>query len=233
MNLLLLSNSSSDAGYLAHALADIRELIAGLPAGAPAVFVPFASVTRGWDDYTAMVGAALADTGLDVQPLHRAADPLAALENAGLIIVGGGNTFNLLGQLRRRACSTPWRARAPGHALSGLERRFEPGLPEHLHDNDMPIVDPEGFDALGLLSFQINPHYTNAHPPGHRGETRAQRLAEFCVLNPSMPVLGLPEGSALRVRGDVVTLLRPHEAPLFLGQQEPRVYAPGALELPA
>lgn len=72
MNLLLLSNSSSDAGYLAHALADIRELIAGLPAGAPAVFVPFAGVTRGWDDYTAMVGAALADTGLDVQPLHRA-----------------------------------------------------------------------------------------------------------------------------------------------------------------
>ena len=57
MNLLLLSNSSSDAGYLAHALADIRELIAGLPAGAPAVFVPFAGVTRGWDDYTAMVGA--------------------------------------------------------------------------------------------------------------------------------------------------------------------------------
>ena len=69
MNLLLLSNSSSDAGYLAHALADIRELIAGLPA-ARAVFVPFAGVTRGWDDYTAMVGAALADTGLDVQPLH-------------------------------------------------------------------------------------------------------------------------------------------------------------------
>ena len=108
MNLLLLSNSSSDAGYLAHALADIRELIAGLPAGAPAVFVPFAGVTRGWDDYTAMVGAALADTGLDV-PLHRAADPLAALESAALIIVGGGNPSICWDSCGARACSTPWR----------------------------------------------------------------------------------------------------------------------------
>lgn len=76
MNLLLLSNSSSDAGYLAHALPDIRELIATLPAGAPAVFVPYAGVTRNWDDYTAMVVTALADTGLDIEPLHRAADPV-------------------------------------------------------------------------------------------------------------------------------------------------------------
>ena len=97
----------------------------------------------------------------------------------------------------------------------------------------MPITDPEGFDALGLLSFQINPHYTNAHPPGHRGETRAQRLAEFCTLNPTMPVLGLPEGAALRVRGQAVALIGPHDAPLFLGKAEPRVFRPGPLEIPA
>ncbi|MCG2606285.1 MAG: LysE family transporter [Achromobacter sp.] len=102
MNLLLLSNSSSDAGYLVHALPDIRELIASLPAGAPAVFVPYAGVTRDWDDYTTLVVSALADTGLDIQGLHRAADPAAALEQAAVIIVGGGNTFNLLGQLRRQ-----------------------------------------------------------------------------------------------------------------------------------
>ncbi|EGP42670.1 dipeptidase PepE [Achromobacter insuavis] len=234
MNLLLLSNSSSDAGYLVHALPDIRELIATLPAGAPAVFVPYAGVTRNWDDYTAVVVTALADTGLDIQPLHRAADPVAALEKAAVIIVGGGNTFNLLGQLRRQGLlSVVARRVREGAAYLGWSAGSNLACPSICTTNDMPITDPEGFDALGLLSFQINPHYTNAHPPGHRGETRAQRLAEFCTLNPTMPVLGLPEGAALRVRGAAITLVGPHDAPLFLGGNEPRVFQPGAVEIPA
>ncbi|CAB3895451.1 dipeptidase PepE [Achromobacter denitrificans] len=234
MNLLLLSNSSSDAGYLAHALPDIRELVASLPQGASAVFVPFAGVTRGWDDYTALVASALADTGLDIQGLHRAADPAAALESAALIIVGGGNTFNLLGQLRRQGLlDVVARCVRQGAAYLGWSAGSNLACPSICTTNDMPITDPEGFDALGLLSFQINPHYTNAHPPGHRGETRAQRLAEFCALNPEMPVLGLPEGAGLRVRAERITLIGPHDAPLFLGQEEPRAFRPGLLEIPA
>ncbi|MBB1595700.1 dipeptidase PepE [Achromobacter sp. UMC46] len=234
MNLLLLSNSSSDAGYLVHAMPDIRELIASLPPGAPAVFVPFAGVTRDWDDYTALVASALANTGLDIQGLHRAENPVAALESAALIIVGGGNTFNLLGQLRRQGLLdvVARRVRA-GAAYLGWSAGSNLTCPSICTTNDMPITDPEGFDALGLLSFQINPHYTNAHPPGHRGETRAQRLAEFCALNPEMPVLGLPEGAALRVRGGKVALIGPHDAPLFLGLAEPRVFRPGPLEISA
>lgn len=234
MNLLLLSNSSSDAGYLAHAMPDIRELIASLPAGAPAVFVPFAGVTRDWDDYTALVVSALADTGLAIQGLHRAADPVAALDSAAVIIVGGGNTFNLLGQLRRQGLLdvVARRVRA-GAAYLGWSAGSNLTCPSICTTNDMPITDPGGFDALGLLPFQINPHYTNAHPPGHRGETRAQRLAEFCTLNPTMPVLGLPEGAALRVRGGKVALIGPHDAPLFLGLAEPRVFRPGPLEISA
>ena len=234
MNLLLLSNSSSDAGYLVHALPDIRELIEALPAGAKAVFVPFAGVTRNWDDYTSLVVSALADTGLDIQGLHRAADPVAVLEEAAVIIVGGGNTFNLLGQLRRQGLLDVVARRVrEGAAYLGWSAGSNMACPSICATNDMPITDPEGFDALGLLSFQINPHYTNAHPPGHRGETRAQRLAEFCTLNPTMPVLGLPEGAALRVRGQAVALIGPHDAPLFLGQAEPRVFRPGPLEIPA
>lgn len=234
MNLLLLSNSSSDAGYLVHALADIRELIADLPAGAPAVFVPFAGVTRGWDDYGTLVANALADTGLAIQALHRAADPVAALEQAALIIVGGGNTFNLLGELRRQGLLDVMARRVrAGVPYLGWSAGSNMACPTVCTTNDMPITDPGGFDALGLIPFQINPHYTNAHPPGHRGETRAQRLAEFCTKNPAMPVLGLPEGTGLRVRGAALTLVGPHDATVFLGQQAPRVCAPGALEMPA
>ncbi|SSW62803.1 dipeptidase PepE [Achromobacter agilis] len=234
MNLLLLSNSSSDAGYLAHALPDIRELIASLPPGAPAVFVPYAGVTRNWDDYTALVASALADTGLNIQGLHRAEDPVATLESAAIIIVGGGNTFNLLGQLRRQGLlDVVARCARGGAAYLGWSAGSNLACPSICTTNDMPITDPEGFDALGLLSFQINPHYTNAHPPGHRGETRAQRLAEFCTLNPAMPVLGLPEGSGLRVRGAEVALIGPHDAPLFVGQEAPRTFRPGLLEIPA
>ena len=234
MNLLLLSNSSSDAGYLVHAMADIRELIESLPQGAPAVFVPFAGVTRNWDDYTALVTSALADTGLAIQGLHTAQDPVAALEGASVIIVGGGNTFNLLGELRRQGLlDVVARRVCEGAAYLGWSAGSNLTCPTICTTNDMPITDPKGFDALGLVSFQINPHYTNAHPPGHRGETRAQRLAEFCTLNPAMPVLGLPEGAGLRVRGAKIALVGPHDAPLFLGREEPRMFRPGPVEIPA
>jgi dipeptidase E len=94
--------------------------------------------------------------------------------------------------------------------------------------NDMPVVDPGGFGALGLLPFQINPHYTDAHPPGHNGETRRQRIAEYCVLNPTSPVLALPEGTALRVVDERVDLLGA-EALLFRSDAEPQTIPPGQL----
>jgi dipeptidase E len=98
--------------------------------------------------------------------------------------------------------------------------------------NDMPIVDPGGLDALGLVPFQINPHYTNAHPPGHQGETRDQRLAEFAQVNPDLPVVGLPEGDWLRVSGGTLELHGPHPAVLFSGTAAPAAVRPGPLRLP-
>ncbi|ARP96700.1 dipeptidase PepE [Bordetella genomosp. 13] len=234
MNLLLLSNSSSEAGYLVHALPAIRELGQALPADASAVFVPFAGVTRDWDDYATLVGDALADLGWNIQPLHRAEDPVAALEAASVIIVGGGNTFNLLRELRRRELM-PLMARRvrEGASYLGWSAGSNLACPTICTTNDMPIVDPGSFDALALVPFQINPHYTNAHPPGHRGETRMQRLAEFCAASPAMPVLGLPEGTGLRVRDDGMELVGPHDATLFLGRREPAVLRPGKVEVSA
>ena len=233
MNLLLLSNSTSDAGYLAHALPEITALVQDQGASVPALFVPFAGVTRDWDTYTRLVNDALAPIGVMLEPLHQAQDPLAAVENARLIVVGGGNTFNLLRELRQRGLLTPIAQRVVGShaAYLGWSAGANLACLTIKTTNDMPIVDPEGLDALGLVDYQINPHYTNAHPVGHRGETRDQRLAEYCLRNPSVPVIGLPEGSGLRIHAAHTTLVGPHEAKLFKGSIPPRVISPGKLEV--
>ncbi|SDC65952.1 dipeptidase E [Cupriavidus sp. YR651] len=218
MELLLLSNSTSEAGYLAHARGAIAELAAGCKT---ACFVPFAGVTRDWDAYEAMVSDALQPAGLAVQSLHRATDPVAAVEAAELIVVGGGNTFRLLQCLRDRKLLAPIarRVRSGGARFVGWSAGTNLACPTICTTNDMPVVDPGGLDALALLPFQINPHYLNLMVPGFRGETRDQRLAEFTTLKPDVPVLGLPEGTWLRVSGDHMKLGGPHAARWFKGTQ--------------
>jgi len=232
MNLLLLSNSSSEAGYLVHALPHIQALTRGLPAGFPAIFLPFAGVTRSWDDYTRNVNDALAPTGIVLEGLHTSADAQAAIAAARLIVVGGGNTFNLLREVRSRGLLAPIAARVrSGDArYLGWSAGANLACPTVCTTNDMPITDPGGFDACGLIPYQINPHYTNAHPAGHRGETRDERLAEFCTRNPDMPVVGLREGSALRVEAGITTLLG-DDAPLFSGTDAPGLLVPGVVNI--
>jgi dipeptidase E len=91
----------------------------------------------------------------------------------------------------------------------------------------MPIVLPPRMDALGLLPFQLNPHYTDEVIPNHAGETRAERLLEFVAANPGVPVVGLREGSILRVEGSALTLLGEQPARLFVSGREPAEFAPG------
>jgi dipeptidase E len=91
----------------------------------------------------------------------------------------------------------------------------------------MPIVEPPTLQALGLIPFQINAHYTDAHPPDFHGETRAERLAEFVAANPGLPVLGLPEGSMIRLRGHDLALLGEHPAQIFGAGESRREVAPG------
>ena len=232
MNLLLLSNSSSEAGYLVHALPHIQALTRGLPAGFPAIFLPFAGVTRSWDDYTRNVNDALAPTGIVLEGLHTSADAQAAIAAARLIVVGGGNTFNLLREVRSRGLLAPIaaRVRSGDACYLGWSAGANLACPTVCTTNDMPITDPGGFDACGLIPYQINPHYTNAHPAGHRGETRDERLAEFCTRNPDMPVVGLREGSALRVEAGITTLLG-DDAPLFSGTDAPGLLVPGVVNI--
>jgi len=219
MHLLLLSNSRSPEGhYLQHALGAFAE-IAG--PRRRAVFVPFAGLTIEWDAYTARVQEALATLPVEIEGIHRAADAHAALDAAELILVGGGNTFALLKECRERGLlpRIATRVREQQVPYIGWSAGSNLACPSIRTTNDMPVVEPGGFDALGLVPFQLNPHYTNELPAGHQGETRDQRLSEFLVANPAASVLGLPEGDWLRVSPRGVQLHGPRPARLFRAAQ--------------
>ncbi|ANN73120.1 dipeptidase PepE [Bordetella bronchialis] len=216
--LLLFSNSrSSDGSYLTHALAPLRAL-AGERRNT--LFVPFAGVTASWDDYTAKVRESLAPLGLALTGAHTV--DAGTADRYDLIVVGGGNTFQLVAECRRRGWlhAIPERVRA-GTPYSGWSAGANLACPTLCTTNDMPIVDPGGFDALGLIGFQINPHYTNALPPGHQGETRNDRIAEFLVANPAATVVGLPEGDWLAGDGRNMTFHGPHTGYIFRQGEPP------------
>ena len=231
MQLLLLSNSTSDRGYLVDALSPIEAFARG---SVQAAFVPYAAVTRTWDAYEERVGTALAPAGITIRSIHHAHDPADAVRGADLIIVGGGNTFNLLHQCRQTGVlAAIAEAVRGGVRYVGWSAGANLACPTIRTTNDMPVVDPGGFDALALVPFQINPHFTDAMPAGHFGETRSERLAEFTTLHPSIPVLALPEGSWVRVFGATMTLGGEHGASWIVQGREAEPVAAGALRVPS
>ena len=214
MNLLLLSSSrAGDSDYLAPALDLISEQLADCR---EVLFVPYAGVTVPYDDYQQKVQQALQRLGIRVNSIHQSPDAKQALQQAQAVMVGGGNTFALLQRLyqhdlvqllRQRVLQgLPYTGWSAGSNIAGLSIRTT---------NDMPIIEPPSFQALGLVPFQLNPHYANFAPPGFHGETRDMRLAEFMHLNPQTPVLGLPEGTALRLAGGKLCYHGDTDAALF------------------
>jgi dipeptidase E len=212
-DLLLLSNStSSGMRFLEHALRGISEL---LPRpGSRLLFVPFAG--RDHDGYTAIMAGALAPLSIQVTGAHQVADPAGALAEADGVFVGGGNSFRLLRALE----DTGLKAAIPGRVRAGLpylgsSAGTNMACPTLRTTNDMPVVQPASFEALGLIPFQVNPHYLDADPAStHQGETRAERIGQFLEDN-DVPVLGLREGSWLRVRDQQASLGGTAAARLF------------------
>ncbi|MGH8724430.1 MAG: dipeptidase PepE, partial [Burkholderiales bacterium] len=206
------------AGYLTDYLAEISAFAGSMRRAA---FVPFAAVTRSWEEFAAMVANA---TGFALDVV-RGPDDLA---HAGLIIVGGGNTFQLLRECRARGLLGAMRERVKARTkYLGWSAGANLACPTIKTTNDMPIVDPGGLEALGLVRFQINAHYTPAVLPNHFGESRDERLAEFARANPGVPVIGLPEGDWLRVSGGLVELRGPHAAAWFEAGKLPARVMPG------
>jgi dipeptidase E len=162
-----------------------------------------------------------------VDSLHEASDPRKAVAQAEAVMVGGGNTWHLLREVQRLGLLAAVRERVEaGMPYVGWSAGANLACPTIRTTNDMPIVEVEGFGALGLVPFQINPHYTDAALPNHGGETRPDRIAEFLMVNPSVPVVGLPEGTWLRVTAQSSELAG-GEAVLFRHGQDPQPLRPG------
>lgn len=222
MKLLLLSSSVVHGfGFLEHSEEEIVRLLDGVRTLA---FVPFAQHDR--DAYTARVRERFAPLGIGVT-MVRGREEIDAAE---AIFIGGGNTFRLLKELYERALLDPIRERArSGVPYLGSSAGTNVATPTIRTTNDMPIVYPPSFDALGLFPYQINPHYFDADPKStHKGETREERVREFLEENET-PVIGLREGSALWFEDGAITLLGEQSARVFRRGVEPEEIAPGVL----
>lgn len=200
MELLLLSNSTLPGEPF---FSWPRPFVSAFLQGRKRIaFVPFAAVVEQHDTYANKVAEVFAQLGADLFSLHRETDPVKALDGADAVAVGGGNTFLLTRALYRtqlmRAIADKARKGLP---YIGWSAGGNVACPTIMTTNDMPIVEVPSMRAMHLVPFQINPHYTEATIPGHGGESRDQRIAEFLAVSPNMPVVGLREGALLRVTG--------------------------------
>ena len=189
--------------------------------------MPFAAVTISFDAYVAMAAKRFAKMGYALTGAHRTTP--ASIGRFDAIVVGGGNTFNLLAEARVRKWLAPIRARVKaGVPFIGWSAGANLACPTIRTTNDMPVVDPRGFEALGLVPFQINPHYTEKKLKGHGGESRDDRIREFLKVNPKVAVLGIREGSLVKVEGPRAKLLLGPGARLFRHARKPRDLKAGA-----
>ena len=223
--LVLLSNSTQHGRrYLDHAIDELLEV------WGPArrvLFVPFALHDRA--GYSAKFRARLGELGFEVDQLAAAGEGARQIENAEAVFVGGGNTFRLLKALQEASLLEPLRAAAlAGVPYTAASAGINLAGPTIRTTNDMPIVEPPSLDSLGLVRFQINPHYLDPDPgSSHMGETREQRIVEFLEENDSA-VVGLREGGWIRVEGLRGWLGGAKGARIFRRSIDPEERAPGA-----
>lgn len=171
-------------------------------------FVPFAAVSFSMDEYTRLVQGAFGDMGHELFSLHTETEKVKALEGADAVVVGGGNSFQLLRTLYSTELIRAIRRKVQnGMPYIGWSAGSNVACPTIMTTNDMPITEVPTLRAMGLIPFQINPHYTDVKLDGHGGETRDQRLNEFLALNQRVAVVGLREGSGLRVHNEGTQLI--------------------------
>jgi dipeptidase E len=221
--LLLSSSALYGTQYLDHAEGEVRYLLGSV---GRVLFVPFAVFDL--DAYGRRARERFAALGYDLVSLHQMNDMPKAVRSAEAVFIGGGNTFRLLKSLYDYDVMSAIRDRVgDGMPYIGSSAGSNVACPTIKTTNDMPIVRPPCFDALGLVPFQINPHYIDPDPNSkHMGETRERRINEFHEENDT-PVVGLREGTMLLVQGDFTTLKGILPARVFRKGSAPIEVEPG------
>lgn len=226
-NILAISSSRSGSSkYLETAFPLIKNFLSSKTALPDFIFrtgniafIPFASADNNYDEYTANVQKALNDLPYSINVVLPE-NAKSVIEQSDVIIVGGGNTFkllhdiyhlNLLDVIRDKVNDgAPYIGWSAGANITG---------PTIGTTNDMPVIEPKSFNALGLFPFQINPHYINQKIEGFNGETRDQRLEEFMKMNPGIPIVCLPEGTALQLKENELKFIGNNPGVLFFNPE--------------
>jgi dipeptidase E len=226
MRLLLFSNSTN-AGeeYLEYPMPFIKEFLG--EEKLKALFIPYAGVSLSYDDYEKKVRTEFNQIGFEITSIHHFQNPADAIENAQVIVVGGGNTFHLTAMLQAKGLIEAIRTGVlKGIPYIGWSAGSNITCPTICTTNDMPIIQPESFKALNLVRFQINPHYLDANPDGHAGETREMRINEFLEINKDVYVVGLREGTMLMIDDDNIKFRGDVMMRVFRYGTSPREYGP-------
>lgn len=228
-NLLVASTSTVYGGeYLDYLTEEMTEFFKDTD---EVIFIPFARPGGiSHDEYTAKAAKSFEKIDKKLIGLHTFNDPMAALKNAKGVFTGGGNTFVLVSALYRLELMQPLRdAIFNGLPYMGTSAGSNICGASMQTTNDMPIVYPPSFKTLGVIPFNLNPHYLDPDPSSkHMGETRETRIAEFHTQN-TIPVVGLREGSWLRVKDDEIKLKGKLTARIFEQGKEPYEVATGTI----
>jgi dipeptidase E len=215
MRLLLISNSTNPGEeYLAFPMPQIKAFLG--PRIVNILFIPYAGITISYDNYSIRVNQRFQEIGHSVTSIHTFSDPLKAVQDADVIVVGGGNTWQLLSLLQNNKLIQPIRERIlAGIPYIGWSAGSNLCCPTIRTTNDMPVVQPESFSSFNLIPFQINPHFLDVNPEGHSGETREDRIKEFIQVNQNIYVVGLREGTMLLLENKSIRLIGKRKARIF------------------
>jgi dipeptidase E len=222
-NLLLISSSNVHGqGYLDHVENEVRDLLGSIQR---VVFVPYALYDR--NAYAMKAGERFERMGFALESVHSAPNARRLIEEAQAIFIGGGNTFRLLKALYDHDLLGPIRERVEhGVPFIGSSAGSIVACPTLKTTKDMPVVQPPSFNALHLVGFQISPHYLDPDPAStHMGETQEERILQYLEEN-DRPVLGLREGTMLRVQQGSILLRGSHTARIFRRGEQPIELAP-------
>ena len=220
MRLLLISNSTNPGeAYLNYPKHNIKDFLGDKAINC--LFIPYAAVTFSFDEYVDKVNTRFAEIGHKVTGIHSYDNPIEAVEKAEVIIVGGGNTWQLVKMLQENNLMEAIVKKVQeGTPYVGWSAGSNIACPTLKTTNDMPIVEPASFNTLNLVPFQINPHYLDDNNDTHGGETRETRITEFIHANKEVYVVGLREGCMLLLENNDIQMIGARDARIFHYEKE-------------